>query len=355
MPVYGFKIGTGPVAHVLTGNVHTGEHIGAYAMEACVDWLLSDDPRAAELRSKCTFYIYPKINPQARYAGSQRTELTTGNSTNSNRIWWPEDATNNAIPLSKVMRDAWKIDLPAQIEGNFDFHDTAVNPVLGMTPQQGGAYLFYRVAASEYVGRLRARYFTRAGIDISSEITAPSITVGAYFQNAHAATYSMAVEHQIGTAYGVPEWQEWGRDVGRAIYDHYGDSPEWIIPAWESWSVNGTATKASNGEWTAFRSAGTPGVSIPIPAGKTIEVIFDVPTDGRVNIDSYSIRHGLGSNLSSHTQLHTGGKNGAAYRRRQQVTWDATRTHVGILGLANSGTADTSFKLSSMVRYRVLP
>lgn len=346
MDCYGFKVGTGTRAVTVTGNVHTGEHIGAYAYEAFVDWLLGSSADAIWLRANCTFYCYPKLNPQGRYAGVQRTELTTGNTTNSNRIFYPP-ADYAHIPLSAVMTAAWAADLPATIDASLDFHDTAVSSVTGARGH------YFQNNGGDFVGFARAEYLSRTGQEIVVEPSVISASITSYMALQKAAPFGIAVEHQISSTVSIPEWQAWGRDQGVALRSHFDRSggAKWIKPDWIIFPD--TTVTDDNGALGLSRD-GSPGAAFLIPEGKTIEVIFDLTM---TNISGTNIRQSDLASLPSATSttLHTRSGSSAPYRRVQQVTWTAQRPYVGfILGRNNAGLP-ASATVQNITRYRVLP
>jgi hypothetical protein len=94
--LYGYRI-TNPATDsptvakrrvLLTTGQHAAETLGIHAFEGMVDWLLSDDPRAAALRDRAEFFCYPSLNSSGRYAGLTRAMLEAPN-TDSNGFWDP--------------------------------------------------------------------------------------------------------------------------------------------------------------------------------------------------------------------------------------------------------------------------
>ena len=70
----------------ISSGLHAGEPLGTHTYEGLVDWLISDDPRAARLRDIAEVFAYPVLNPSGRYAGMNRT--TVGNpSRDPNGLW----------------------------------------------------------------------------------------------------------------------------------------------------------------------------------------------------------------------------------------------------------------------------
>lgn len=353
MPLHGFKFGTGPAAVVITGLIHTGEHIGAFAMEALVDWLLGADPDAAYLRSKCTFYVYPNINPQANYAGASRVELYTFAS--SNTIWL--DSGHDDKPLSLILRNVWVADLPAVVDGNIDFHDGARTAGYAMT--------YDRVAGSgNIVGALQAEYYTRTGIliDRNPGGTTSGVVGGVarYIRDKYQTTWMVTAEHWVAADHGVPQWQQWGRDFGRAMRDHYDTdgTGKWKSPVWAPWGAETTVTVGTDAQHVAATDATTtanPGLSMQIPDGKSIEVVIELTN--MTNTKTVQVRHSPSADLTltGGATLHSRGSNSTPYYRIQTIPWDAARPYFGIICPKNTSTSACSFRLTNMVKYRVLP
>ena len=80
-------------AMLVTGQ-HAAETLGMYTYEGLINWLISDDPRAAALRDKAEFFGYPTLNASGRYAGLTRAMLQFPN-TDSNGFWHPGPSGNN--------------------------------------------------------------------------------------------------------------------------------------------------------------------------------------------------------------------------------------------------------------------
>lgn len=85
-----------------TARQHSAETPASFVMEGFVDFLLSDDPRAAALRAETATHIVPMINPDGVHAGNYRDNAA---GVNLNRVWHepsPDDspeilAVTNAI------------------------------------------------------------------------------------------------------------------------------------------------------------------------------------------------------------------------------------------------------------------
>lgn len=346
MPIYGFKFGTGAKAVTLTGNIHVDEGIGGYSYEALVDWLLSADPHAVALRGACTFYAYPKLNPQARHAGASRVEVETG--MNANRIFLG-DGSKDHINLSKMMRDAWAVDLPSKLNGTLDFHDNS----FGSDAKRGHVYDY---GAGDLIGYLKAQYFTRTGADVAVD-PAPSDapgTITSYLKATFSPDWAGTVEHGTSTADGWEDWKLWGIDVGIALRSYLvpADNAPWIKPTW-LYNSSDTVTSTNGTITVVSPTTSNPVASFEIPQGKNVEVIFDLSFG---NVSGTFIRQSDLSNLpaATSTTLFSRSVSGAPLRRVQSATWSAQKPYVGVICGRNNNSQPGTINLLPMTRYRVI-
>ena len=355
LPVYAFAFGLGSKAIVLTGNVHVDEHIGAFAMEAFIDFVLSNDPHAVALRAECTFYCYPAMNPQARHAGASRVEVLTGRGTaqnpvNANRLF---STDYDHIPYSKVMRDIWTADIPSQIEANLDFHDAAVLTGRGMVYEQN---------SGSYAGFLATDYVTRTGVAIERNPSAggPN-TVGGWMMANKGAKWRCTLEHYISDEVSIPEWKQWGRDAAMALRNYLipGAEATWHRPVWVPWSLGTTMTETDGNTVSTngvANGAGNTGMAFELPTNATIELVVDVAL---VNIAAVFIRHGSDATLTlaggSAVDVHKQTGNPTKYQRRQQLTWAPNRNWAGLVGARNTSNSNNAVVTAlSNTLYRIL-
>ena len=59
----------------LTSRVHPGETNSQYMIQGCIEFILSDDPIAVELRNRFIFKIIPILNPDGVIHGNYRSSL----------------------------------------------------------------------------------------------------------------------------------------------------------------------------------------------------------------------------------------------------------------------------------------
>ncbi len=132
-PIYGYKI-TDPetdgdkLSVVLAGGNHGREHPACWALHAMVDFLVSDDPRAAALRRKAVFYVYPAVNPDGKsllwsredpfHHADGSPELAAAGHRNHNRIWHTDGLSASA----DIVKAAMKRDTDGRVDYLFDFH-----------------------------------------------------------------------------------------------------------------------------------------------------------------------------------------------------------------------------------------
>lgn len=275
MPLYGFKFGTGPDVIVITGQVHPEEHSAGYAYEAFVDWLLGNSTEAVRLRANCTFYCYPRSNPQGQYYGGSRTEITT--KANANRIF----EASNTTPLSQLYRQVFTADLPNVVTIPIDFHDVPT--------EVGGAYLYADPTSNPLAVKLDELHLARTGVNINVDrlsATAPTGTLNGYIVGAHHGRYRISPEHRMGTSYGPSEWAAWGQDIGAALAAIYPDvlpagSPDDWVPIAEAdliFASGQTRTTDVLGDYVIRAETDTtpnPKAAFQLPVGQTYEVIVD--------------------------------------------------------------------------------
>lgn len=118
---------------VIASGLHAGEPLGTWAYQGMVDWLLSDDPRAAWVRDNVEVYGYPVLNPSGRYMGTNRT--TVGNiGRDPNGLWDPSRWSNGAYGCGgddcqeiRAAGEAMMADVaatPGGVDAFIDFHST---------------------------------------------------------------------------------------------------------------------------------------------------------------------------------------------------------------------------------------
>ncbi len=123
--LYGFQItDPGPegpkLQVVLVSGNHPREHTGNWALHGALDFLLTDDPRAEDLRRWAVFFAYPMVNPDGRYALSGRSnpEMQAEKVSDHNRVW----NTSGRFSTIDAFAEAIRTDTGGTADYLFDFH-----------------------------------------------------------------------------------------------------------------------------------------------------------------------------------------------------------------------------------------
>jgi hypothetical protein len=134
--LYGFKItdpgAAGPKKKIVVlSGVHANETLGNFTLEGLIDFLVSDELEAAQLRRYAEFFVYPMANPDGRFAGYNRSTVQRP-TVDPNRAWNPPNYfdPDNVSPTLGDIRDAGqaiRLDTSEDIDYLIDFHST-VNP-----------------------------------------------------------------------------------------------------------------------------------------------------------------------------------------------------------------------------------
>src|SRR4051812_36485357 len=124
---------------MISSSLHAGETLGTYTYEGLVNWLISDDPRAARLRNVAEVLCYPELNPAGRYAGNSRTTVRDVN-VDPNGLW---DSTR------------WQNNSSTGCSGTTNCQDirvsgTAMNTDVQATPGFLDAFIDFRSTVPDY-------------------------------------------------------------------------------------------------------------------------------------------------------------------------------------------------------------
>lgn len=106
---------------IISSRVHPGETQASFALEGMVNFLLSDNSRAKELRRKYIFSVIPMLNPDGVIQGNHRTCLA---GYDMNRRWAePSPFLHPVIyavkNLATIIKEERIIDTFCDIHGHF--------------------------------------------------------------------------------------------------------------------------------------------------------------------------------------------------------------------------------------------
>ncbi|MEX2309724.1 MAG: M14-type cytosolic carboxypeptidase [Pirellulales bacterium] len=244
----------------ITSGLHSGEPLGTHTFEGLVNWLISDDPRAARLRDIAEFFAYPVLNPTGRYAGMNRTMINNP-SRDPNGLWdstrWNSSSLGCGSNNCQEIRESGEAMIAdvASTPGNYldafiDFHSTVpdyANPTglphdfgfvdsddsntdwwLEVQRLMDGNLIEYTTGGS---GDFTTTGFARRRLNAAVEITLET-----------QFTWERNVDyyHNLGKAFGVAFYNSWVPQVdGDYTGDGMVDARDYIL--WRS-TLNQTGT-----------------------------------------------------------------------------------------------------------------
>jgi hypothetical protein len=234
--LYGFKITDSTVVTpkqkvlLVTGN-HSAEMGGTWAMEGMVDFILSDDPRAAYLRKRAEFYVYPQIDPLGRTEGNYRAN-SQNLSGDHNRFWnSSETGDNGGYTEIDVLDTAIKLDTGGDVDFAFDFHgfwSPGNNFTYGNDPAADHLFMTALLELDPDMVLDRDNTTTPEGI----------FEIWARLAQGYNAEYSYTPEFR--TDYFIEEYQWVGEKFGEAMFiglelaadldaDYDVDGDDWLL------------------------------------------------------------------------------------------------------------------------------
>jgi len=86
---------------VISARIHPGESNASWMMKGVIDYLISDDPKASELRDKFVFKVIPMLNPDGVINGNYRCSLA---GCDLNRRWkYPSELLHPTVYHTKKL------------------------------------------------------------------------------------------------------------------------------------------------------------------------------------------------------------------------------------------------------------
>ncbi len=258
---------------IATGQ-HAAETLGIHTYEGLVQWLISDDPRAAALRDKVEVFGYPTLNASGRYAGLSRAMLQFPN-TDSNGYWSPVSGSSGYVNPERTEQkfngEAMRTD-KASTPGNnvdlfLDLHSSvpdynivgpngqggSLNPGDGLYRDDWG-YITTGHENDPWWLALRALQPNLLQRGSSTSGT----TLPAFARTYLNAQMSVTLENQFAISRPVSFYQDYGKNIGIAMYQAYvrvanalpgdfdedGDVDQGDLAAWQQFV--GTLTGAQH-------------------------------------------------------------------------------------------------------------
>jgi hypothetical protein len=223
---------------VLAAGQHAAETLGIFTYEGLVDWLVSDDPRAAALRDKAEFFCYPTLNPSGRYAGLSRAMIDAQN-TDSNGYWHPFAVSGNdyVSPLRQEQRangDAMIADVastPGDVVDLFlDFHSSVPDYHIVGPNGEGSAgedgefrddWGYIRTGAGDQNNPwwVALRALQPNLLQESSGTGPTSKTLTGFALGYLGADMSVTLENQFAISRPISFYHNYGKNIGLAMYE----------------------------------------------------------------------------------------------------------------------------------------
>lgn len=255
-------------AMFVTGQ-HAAETLGIYTYEGLINWLISDDPRAAALRDQAEFFGYPTLNASGRAAGLTRAMLQHPDS-DSNGFWRPGPVSGNDYDNrteQKINGEAMRADADStpgdSLDLFVDFHSSVPDyEIVG--PNGQGSESPY----PEYAGQYRDDWgYIRNGysdndwwqafrslqaniLEIGSGSGPNSLTSAGFawndeyglnadmavtFENQFAISRPISYYHELGMNAGLAMYEAWIRvdEPLAGDFDEDGDVDQGDLAAWQ--------------------------------------------------------------------------------------------------------------------------
>lgn len=201
---------------VLAGGLHAQEVLGSHTLQGTLDWLVSDDPRAAELRKVAEFFVYPMLNPDGRFAGNNRATIQNPNQ-DPNCCWSPTGTSNwQNKPDLKLTGEAMLADLQVATGGDaeyfIDYHSTITNSAdaddfMFLHPEKGHT-------ADPFWTNLMDETTTLAW----EQSTGTSPTTANFGEVMLGADFDATFETAFHPSRNIDYYLELGKDVGVAFF-----------------------------------------------------------------------------------------------------------------------------------------
>jgi hypothetical protein len=255
--VYGYRI-TDPATDsavdakrkvMLSSGLHAGETLGTYTYEGLINWLISDDARAARLREDAEFLCYPVLNPGGRFAGSSRgtvDHITVDPNGRWNPSLWGTYAEIKATGEAML---ADVVSTPGTLDVFIDFHSTipaAPGDDFGFIEYEQGDNLadFWVELRSIQPNILQTDSTGTSWTSANFADLLLGAEVDITFETQFGKNRPISYYHNMGANFGIAFYNAWIRvdDPAEADFDEDGDVDDADLAAWQnSYSLSASA------------------------------------------------------------------------------------------------------------------
>lgn len=191
---------------LIEGGIHAGEDIGDLVLKAAVDFLLSSDAQAQNIRANFDIFVYPQLNVPGRLGGHWRGSFANGagGADDANRHFTdtPPDFEIAAMPKA-----AMETDLPAVVQFSFHFHGDFGNKY-GFYQETGHApHDLFETAVEAYMGAI---------VDNGDPV---STSLSAWLRTIKGTQFFITAETGEPTPTTDAQLVFWGESLMRAVSD----------------------------------------------------------------------------------------------------------------------------------------
>lgn len=220
--MWGFKVtdsstpSAGKTQIVLTSGLHANEVLGTHTLEGTLDWLLSNDARAAELRKVAEVFVYPMLNPDGRFAGNNRATIQNPNQ-DPNCCWSPTASSNwQNKPDLKLSGEAMMADLQVTTGGDaeyfIDYHSTIT------TSANASDFMFLHPEKGHTADPFWTRLLDETNTLYYQGSTSTGPTTANFGEIELGADFDATFETAFHPTRGEDYYDEMGKDVGVAFF-----------------------------------------------------------------------------------------------------------------------------------------
>ncbi len=234
---------------VVTTGLHAGETLGTHTFAGLMDWLTSDDSRAARLRDDAEFFAYPTLNAAGRFAGNNRATVENPNQ-EPNGLWHPSLWGSHAdIRASGEAMIADVASTPGtEVDAFIDFHSTISNGgddfgYIEISEGDANAPFWQELLSLQpNVGQVESTGTNWTTANFGDLLLNADVDIT--FETAFGNNRPLSYYDTLGANFGIAFYSDWiqvaNPDAGD--FDEDGDVDEADLAAWQNgYGITGTA------------------------------------------------------------------------------------------------------------------
>ncbi|QDT01464.1 M14 family zinc carboxypeptidase [Adhaeretor mobilis] len=236
---------------VLTTGMHSGEVLGTHTYEGLINWLISDDVRAARLRDEVEFFAYPTLNAAGRFAGTSRATVENPDQ-DPNGLWNPSLwTTHEDIRANGEAMLADVASTPGtEVDVFIDFHSTipssAGNDFGFIEISEGDANAPWwqnLLALQPNVQQVESTGMNWTSANFADLLLNADVDVT--FELEFGNNRPLSYYQELGESFGIAFYSDWIQVANpeAADFDEDGDVDEDDLSTWQdNYGLNGEAT-----------------------------------------------------------------------------------------------------------------